>query len=101
MTAEGFPSLVLDKPVIHLTSDPDGWWDFENPHAKASEKTIPLGVIAKVEIKQGQLVASNLLPSDAPGPVFFEAHDMSGEFEQVNVDAIINPSSTSMGGRAV
>ena len=92
-------SLVLDKPVIHLTLDPDGAWNFENPHAKASEKAIPLGVIAKVEIKQGQLVASNLLPSDALGPVFFEAYDMSGEFKQVNVDAIINSSSTSMGGQ--
>ena len=88
-------SLVLDNPVIHLTSDPDGAWNFENSHARAPEKVFPLGVIAKVEIKQGQLVASNLLPSDAPGPVFFEAHDMSGEFVQVNVDAIINSSSTS------
>lgn len=92
-------SLVLDNPVIHLTSDPDGAWNFENSHARAPEKVFPLGVIAKVEIKQGQLVASNLLPSDAPGPVFFEAHDMSGEFVQVNVDAIINSSSTSMGGQ--
>jgi uncharacterized protein involved in outer membrane biogenesis len=94
-------SLVLEKPIIHLTSDPDGGWNFENSRAKASEKALTLGVITKVEIKQGELVASNLLPSDAPGPIFFEAHDMSGEFEQVNVDAIINPSSTSMGGQGM
>jgi uncharacterized protein involved in outer membrane biogenesis len=61
-------SLVLDNPVLNLTSDPDGPWNFANPHAKASDKALPLGVIGKVEIKRGQLVASNLLPSDAQGP---------------------------------
>jgi uncharacterized protein involved in outer membrane biogenesis len=94
-------SLILDKPVLHLISDPDGAWNFENPHASASEKVVSVGVIPKVEIKHGQLVASNLLPSDAPGPIVFEAHDLSGEFEQVNMDAIINPSSTSMGGQGL
>ena len=92
-------SLVLDKPIIHLISDPDSAWNFENPHTKVTEKAFTVGVVAKVEIKDAQLVASNLLPSDAPGPIFFEAHDVSGEFEQVNVDAIINPSSTSLGGQ--
>jgi uncharacterized protein involved in outer membrane biogenesis len=92
-------SLVLDKPIIHLISDPDSAWNFENPQPKVTETAFTVGVIAKVEIKDAQLVASNLLPSDAPGHIFFEAHDVSGEFEQVNVDAIINPSSTSLGGQ--
>jgi uncharacterized protein involved in outer membrane biogenesis len=92
-------SLVLDNPVLNLTSDPDGPWNFANPHAKASGKALPLGVIGKVEIKRGQLVASNLLPSDAQGPIFLEAHNISGEFEQVNVDAMIDPSAHSMGGQ--
>ena len=26
--------LVLDRPVIHLLSDPDGPWNFENPQMK-------------------------------------------------------------------
>ena len=30
------------------------------------------------------MIASNLLPSDAVGPIFFEAHDISCELEQVN-----------------
>ncbi len=92
-------SLVLDNPIIHLASDPDGPWNFESPHAQGSRQRVPLGVIGKVEVKRGQLIASNLLPSDAPGPIFFEADNISGEFEQVNVDAVIDPSSHSMGGQ--
>jgi uncharacterized protein involved in outer membrane biogenesis len=92
-------SLVLEDPVLHLTSDPDGPWNFENPQVKVSEGTLPLGVISRVQIKRGQLVASNLLPSDAQGPVFFEAHDISGELQQANLIGIINPSSSSMDGQ--
>jgi len=92
-------SLHLEDPVLNLTSDPDGPWNFENPQAKMSENTFPLGVIASVEISRGQLIASNLLPSDAAGPVFFEAHEVSGRLEQVNLVGIINPSSTTMDGR--
>jgi uncharacterized protein involved in outer membrane biogenesis len=90
-------SLMLDGVEVRPTSDPDGPWNFENPGAKAGEGA--LGEVAKVVVKRGQLVASNLLPSDAPGPVFFEAHDISGEFDHVNVDAIIDPSANAMGGQ--
>jgi uncharacterized protein involved in outer membrane biogenesis len=92
-------SLVLEDPILNLTSDPDGPWNFENPQAKVSENTLPLGVISRVQIKLGQLIASNLLPSDAAGPIFFEAHEISGELEQVNLVGIINPSSSSMDGQ--
>ncbi len=71
-------SLVLEDPEINLVSDPDGPWNFENPKAANSKNTFPLGIIDKVVINRGQLIASNLLePSDAPGPVFFEAHDIT------------------------
>ena len=92
-------SLVLEDPVLNITSDPDGPWNFENPQARVSQNALPLGVISKVQIKRGQLVASNLLPSDAAGPVFFEAHEIFGDLEQVNLEAIINPSSSSMDGQ--
>jgi uncharacterized protein involved in outer membrane biogenesis len=92
-------SLVFEDPVLNLTSDPDGPWNFENPQAKVSNSTFPLGVISSVQINRGQVIASNLLPSDAAGPVFFEAHDISGELEQVNLVGIINPSSSSMDGQ--
>jgi uncharacterized protein involved in outer membrane biogenesis len=92
-------SLVVEDPVLNLTSDPDGPWNFENPQAKDSQKTFPLGVISRVQIKRGQLVASNLLPSDAQGPIFFEAHDITGELEQVNLIGIINPTSSSKDGQ--
>src|SRR6266481_4916919 len=77
-------SLVLEDPVLNLTSDPDGPWNFENPQAQASQNTFPLGVISRVQIKRGRLIASNLLPSGAAGPVFFEAHEIFCDLEQVN-----------------
>jgi uncharacterized protein involved in outer membrane biogenesis len=92
-------SLVLQDPVLNMTSDPDGPWNFENPQAQASENTFPLGVISRVEIKRGQLIASNLLPSDAAGPVFFEAHEVFCDLYQVNLMGIINPSSSSTDGQ--
>jgi len=92
-------SLVLEDPILNMTSDPDGPWNFENPQAKASNSTLPLGVISTVQINRGQVIASNLLPSDAAGPVFFEAHDISGELQEVNLVGIINPSSSTMDGR--
>jgi uncharacterized protein involved in outer membrane biogenesis len=91
-------SLVLEDPILNLTSDPDGPWNFENPQATVSETTMPLGVISRVQIKHGQLVASNLLPSDAAGPIFFEAHEISCALQQVNLVGIMNPSSSSMDG---
>jgi uncharacterized protein involved in outer membrane biogenesis len=92
-------SIVLDNPVLHLTSDPDGPWNFENPQAKASQGTFPLGVISKVEIQRGEIVASNLLPSDAQGPIFFEAHEISCELEDVNLIGIISAASSSVDGQ--
>jgi uncharacterized protein involved in outer membrane biogenesis len=92
-------SLVLEDPVLNMTSDPDGPWNFENPQAQVSQSTFPLGVISRVQIKRGQLIASNLLPSDAAGPIFFEAHEVSCDLEQVNLAGIINPSSSSMDGQ--
>src|SRR3984893_2794047 len=92
-------SLGLVDPVLNLTSDPDGPWNFENPQAQASQNTFPLGPISRVQIKRGQLIASNLLPSDAAGPIFFEAHEISCDLQQVNLMGIINPSSSSMDGQ--
>jgi uncharacterized protein involved in outer membrane biogenesis len=92
-------SLVLEDLVLNLTSDPDGPWNFENPQSKASQDTFLLAPISQVRIKHGQVIASNLLPSDAAGPIFFEARDISAELEQVNLAGIINPSSSSMNGQ--
>jgi len=93
-------SLVLQNPEINLVSDPDGPWNFENPASQNSKNTFPLGIIDKVVIKQGQLNVSNLLePSDAAGPVFFEAHDISSELDRVDVAAIVNPASPALAGQ--
>jgi uncharacterized protein involved in outer membrane biogenesis len=92
-------SLVLEDPEINLVSDPDGPWNFENPETKNSKNTFPLGIIDKVVINRGQLIASNLLPSDAAGPVFLEAHDITSELDAVNLAAIVNPASPSLNGQ--
>jgi hypothetical protein len=92
-------SLVLEQPVINLVSDPDGPWNFENPGTINAPSTSLFGVVSRVEIRQGQVIASNLLPSDAAGPIFFEAHDVSSELEHVNVDAIADPTSTTLDGQ--
>jgi uncharacterized protein involved in outer membrane biogenesis len=89
-------SLVLQDPLINLVSDPDGPWNFENPGSKESWQGFPLGVIGRIEIKGGQLIASNLLPSDAPGPIFFEANNVSSMLEQVDLGAFTRPSSSSL-----
>jgi uncharacterized protein involved in outer membrane biogenesis len=94
-------SLVLDNPVIHLISDPDGPWNFENPQARSLQNVFPLGPIANMQIKRGEVIASNLLPSDAPGPILFEAHDISSELANVNLEAILNPSSSSVDGEGI
>ena len=92
-------SLVLEDPVLNLTSDPDGPWNFENPQSKVSANTLPLAPISSVKIVRGSVIASNLLPSDAAGPIFFEAHEIFCELEKVNLVGIINPSSSSMDGQ--
>jgi uncharacterized protein involved in outer membrane biogenesis len=92
-------SLVLEEPEITLVSDPDGPWNFENPETKNLKNLFPLGIIDKVVINRGQLMASNLLPSDAPGPVFLEAHDITSELDRVNLAAIVNPASASLNGQ--
>ncbi len=92
-------SLVLEDPVLNLTSDPDGPWNFENPQSAVPAKALPIGPISSVKIKRGVVIASNLLPSDAAGPIFFEAHEISCELQQVNLVGIINPTSSSMDGQ--
>jgi uncharacterized protein involved in outer membrane biogenesis len=63
-------SLALEGPVLNLTSDPDGPWNFENPQTKVSQNTFPLGVISRVQIRRGQLIASNLLHRTRQVPFF-------------------------------
>jgi uncharacterized protein involved in outer membrane biogenesis len=92
-------SLVLEEPEINLVSDPDGPWNFENPETSNAKNLFPLGIIDKVVITRGTLIASNLLPSDAPGPVFLEAHDITSELDAVDLAAIVNPSSPSLNGQ--
>lgn len=92
-------SVVLDQPRINLISDPDGPWNFENPATPNWKNLFPLGIIDKVTINHGQLIASILLPSDAQGPVFFEAQDIACELNRVDLAAIVNPTSSALNGQ--
>ena len=92
-------SLVLHEPVINLISDPDGPWNFENPQTQNSKNLFPLGIIDKMLINHGQLIVSNLLPSDAQGPVFLEAHDIYSELDRVDLAAIVNPAAHALNGQ--
>jgi len=92
-------SLVLEDPILNLISDPDGPWNFEDSHLKISASAFPLGSISSLKIRRGVVIASNLLPSDKAGPIFFEAHDISCKLEQVNLAGISNPSSSAMDGQ--
>ncbi len=92
-------AIVLEQPVVNLVSDPDGPWNFEKPKTKNGPISSQIGVIALVKINRGHILVSNLLPSDAPGPVFFEAQDVTAELRNVDADAVTNPSSTTLDGQ--
>ena len=93
-------SMVLHDPIINVISDPDGLWNFENPPSNTSQarvRVFALGLISRVEITGGQLTASSLIdPSDRPGPVVFEAHDLAAALEQVDFDAFLDPASPAI-----
>src|SRR5690349_15404805 len=57
-------SIVLHDPIINVISDPDGQWNFENAPSKTSPEPSPifaLGVISRVEMTGGRLLASSLI----------------------------------------
>jgi uncharacterized protein involved in outer membrane biogenesis len=93
-------TIVLHEPIIKVISDPDGLWNFENLPSKDSQERDPifaLGTISRVEITDGQLFASSLIdPSDRPGPVVFEVHNLAATLEQVNFDAFIESASSDV-----
>ena len=90
-------SLVVEKPVIHLISDPDGLWNFQNPSSAKTQPTrFSMGTISNLQIKNGTLSSSVLIdPLDTPGPVVFTVDNFSGGVRQLNVDALKNPSHTT------
>lgn len=93
-------SIMLHDPIINVISDPDGLWNFENQPSRTSQERTPifsLGVISRVEITGGQLFASALIdPSDRPGPVVLEAHNLAATLKQVDFDAFVGPPSSTV-----
>ncbi len=87
-------SVVVEKPVIHLISDPDGLWNHQNPSSTTTQPArLSMGTISRLQIKNGMLYGSGLIdPSDAPGPVVFTAENFSGDVQQLNVNALDNRS---------
>ncbi len=87
-------SLLVEKPIIHLISDPDGLWNYQNPStARTQPARFSMGTISTVQIKNGTLYGSGLIdPTDAPGPVVLTVENFSGGVQQLNVDALKNHS---------
>lgn len=97
-------SLIVKGPVIHLISNTNGHWNFENPPAPAAEKTsapsgggpgFTLGAISRVNIDGGEVTIANLLPSGAMGPTYFAGKGLSCRFQDINLNALNAPGSTS------
>ena len=82
-------SLVVEEPVLHLISDPDGLWNFQNPTSGNTQPArFSMGTISSIQIEHGTLSSSVLIdPSDAPGPVVFTVGNFSGGVQQQNVNA--------------
>lgn len=101
-------SLIVQKPVIHILSNANGKWNFENPPKKSgsaaqtpdppSESSFVMGEISKITINNGQVTMANLLPSGMMGPTYFDGQDISCTFKNVNISALTTPQTSS--GRA-
>jgi AsmA family/AsmA-like C-terminal region len=94
-------SLELDDPVLNLLQDATGRWNFENPPAPRSAQpaasgpsSFSLGVIAKLNIRNAQLAAANLLASGREGPAYFQGQGVSVELHQVNLNAFTSGSAS-------
>ena len=49
-------SLVVEKPVVDLISDPDGLWNFQVPSsAKTQPARFSMGTISSLQINNGTL----------------------------------------------
>src|SRR5581483_7225401 len=94
-------SITLHDPIINVISDPDGLWNFENQPTRTSPERAPifsLGVISRVEITGGRLFASALIdPSDRPGPVVLEVHNLGATLKQVDFDSFVGIPSSMVG----
>jgi uncharacterized protein involved in outer membrane biogenesis len=93
-------SLELDAPNIRLLSDIHGKWNFEGPKKPAMPNPPPsddkssfsLGVISKVSVKHGEVMAANLLASGATGPSLMEVHGAALDLEDVSLNALSETS---------
>lgn len=98
--------LVLTNPVINVINDPDGLWNFENvaaakdsAHPNQNIAPFSMGMISKVEVRGGRVLGSSLIdPSDRPGPIVFEANDISAGLRQANVGAANGTAASLQGG---
>lgn len=98
-------SLIVENPTIHILSDANGKWNFENPPKKnvasakkadpPSESSFVMGEISKITINNGQVTMANLLPSGMMGPTYFDGQGISCTFKNVNVSALTSPQVSS------
>jgi len=100
-------SLELEQPEITLLESAKGRWNFENPATSeriknaslANATSFSLGIIAKVTIARGKVSAANLSASGRPETAFFEAHGISSQLEQVDLNAFAGSTQKAVGSK--
>lgn len=94
-------SLELDDLTLDMLENTHGKWNFENPPAKDPPPADPpgdksasftLGIISKLTVERGQIAAASLLASGRPGPSLMEAHGVSIDLRQVDLNAFSTAS---------
>ena len=96
-------SLELDDPSVHLISNSDGRWNFENPPSKKRAPVPPsgkkplftLGEISRLNISGGQVSMANVLASGRIGPTVMEIDGVSSQLRQVNLNAFVESGSST------
>ena len=107
-------SLDLGEPGVNLLTNISGHWNTERPRtvrvqpmAWIENPASPV-VIDKVRLSHGRVTYANLSITGQPGPASFNAENVSGEFYDVNIQALgfnLAPDRTGklsgyFGGRA-
>lgn len=100
-------SLELDDPEITLLETAKGHWNFESQSPSGQVKkasfidapSFSLGIIAKVTIAKGSLSAATLSAAGRAEPAFFEAHGISSQLEQVDLNALGGTGSKALAPR--
>jgi hypothetical protein len=88
-------SLDLENPELHLLSNLQGKWNYQNPPRPPEQPgrspghpLFTMGVVSSLRIEHGEWSMANLLPSGRPGPVYLEGQEISSQLNDVNLSVL-------------